>query len=173
VLFVFIIELRSVGGGCATSLSFSLQPEDRSTKLANMDSRPWNHDKFGGRGRGGAPASAAVLGQSKKLIISNLPDDFAEAELMELFQDFQPIKALMKWDKAGRSTGIGTVEFKNTTSSAAAKKEFHMRSITPLDGSAAAKPITIAFDESGAVTPGGVRSRVVGGRAQRGGMDMD
>jgi len=102
--------------------------DDRQQRRGNrnMDD-DWQHDLYSG-GRGGGSRNAA------KLNVSNLDFGVTDADMEELFGEFGDLrKAIILYDRSGRSTGSAEIEF---TRASDAQRALDQYNNVPLDGRA-------------------------------------
>lgn len=78
----------------------------------------WSHDLYAGGGGGGAGRTKVFVRRSapsasgSKLMVSNLDFGVSDDDILELFERVGPVKkALINYDRAGRSLGTATVVF--------------------------------------------------------------
>ncbi|PNS18760.1 hypothetical protein CAC42_5299 [Sphaceloma murrayae] len=73
-----------------------------------------------------AKATLPPKGDSK-IIVSNLPDDVTEQQIKEYFSSTvgQVRRVFMNYNKTGKSTGVATIIFKESTSAAEAAKTYN------------------------------------------------
>lgn len=122
----------------------------------NMDDA-WEHDMYKGP-RGGGRASA-------KLLVDNLDFGVTDEDMQELFGEFGNLrKAVILYDRSGRSTGQAEVEFSSQADAEDARNQYNG---VPLDGRA--MKISVVQSEGGGAR-GRLGQRVnSGGRGQGGG----
>ncbi|EPQ31778.1 uncharacterized protein PFL1_01110 [Pseudozyma flocculosa PF-1] len=123
-------DRRAAPGGGSSRNS----PYNRPDRSSSGSDGAWKHDMFdahnaaGARGRGprGGPGSAgASLKPTAKLTIDNLHYEVSDDELRDLFERIGPVvKAFIKYDRSGRSTGQAVVIYESADDAAAAKGEY-------------------------------------------------
>lgn len=87
----------------------------------------WEHDMYAGGRRENASSG-------NKLIVNNLDFGVTDADMEELFSEFGTLrKAMILYDRSGRSTGSAEVEFIRSSDARQAKEQYHQ---VPLDGRA-------------------------------------
>jgi THO complex subunit 4 len=117
-------------------------PYIKSDVSANQDK--WKHDKYDHRdeslGKRIEDRFDNTNTPSAKLIVKGLHYEIGNDELIELFQRIGPtIKASVRFDRSGRSTGIATIIYANQKDAIRAKQEY--------DGAnAKGNPISISFE---------------------------
>ncbi|KAN0061628.1 hypothetical protein ACQY0O_006476 [Thecaphora frezii] len=112
-------------------------PYTRSDRSATSSDGAWKHDMFdahnqaagsrgGHRGASGARSGTApALKPTAKLTIENLHYEVSEAELRDLFERIGPVvKAFVKYDRSGRSTGQAVVIYESVDDAATAQSEY-------------------------------------------------
>jgi len=125
----------------------------------NMDDT-WEHDMYkgGGRSAGGRGGGG---GGGTKLLVDNLDFGVTDEDMQELFQEFGNLrKAVILYDRSGRSTGQAEIEFSSVSGAERAREQYNG---VPLDGRA--MKISMVVSDPGR---GGARDRL-GGRGGGGG----
>lgn len=116
----------------------------------NMDDA-WEHDMYKGGGR-----SAGRGGGASKLLVDNLDFGVTDEDMQELFGEFGNLrKAVILFDRSGRSTGQAEIEFSSMQDAERAKDQYNG---VPLDGRAMKISMIVSGDARG-----GARDRL-GGR---------
>lgn len=69
--------------------------------------------------------SSSQGGQTSSVFITNLPSDYNEKQMLDIFKDFgmKTIKAKLLYDDAGKSKCAGFVEFASSTDAGDAVKQ--------------------------------------------------
>jgi RNA recognition motif-containing protein len=90
----------------------------------NSDGK-WSHDKFSGNSKSAAPARKS-LETGGKISVSNLNWEVTQENLKELFAEFGEVRrAVIQYDRTGRSEGHGEVSFATKGAAEAAVKELN------------------------------------------------
>ncbi|KDQ58567.1 hypothetical protein JAAARDRAFT_155101 [Jaapia argillacea MUCL 33604] len=121
----------------------SRKPYSRPTLRSRAPEGAWTHDK--------APGSAALNGRANgvqhqdggftKLVVSNLHYEINTKDLTSIFGQIGTLvrEPLIKYDRSGRSTGVGIISFETAGEATRAKNQF--------DGVLAkGQPMSISFD---------------------------
>lgn len=151
---------------------FSIPYPHQQRPDTRADQHKWKHDRLNHRdeNRGEDLFQSSSTTPSAKLMVKGLHYEIGNDDLHELFQRIGPtIKASVRFDRSGRSTGVGIVIYENKKDAIRAKQEY--------DGAnAKGQPISISFEpmredsqvqsKAGASTGKGLLERLQGGGSE-------